>query len=1033
MWKTMLITVLIISEVQAYDGRRVPDEAPLFRARMVCPEGGPFPFSHGSTIVELADGRMFCAWYAGSREKGDDVVIACSESPPGKEVWTEPRVLIDTPNKSEGNPVLFLDEDGVLWLFFQTMYGSGKGPTRQGTGWTTCKVKVITSTDGGKTWSDERILIDELGYLTRNKVEVLKDGTWLLPIQDERNWSSRVLLSTDKGKTWEMSERIDCGLGFHKGNIEPGLLQRDDGSVLCYMRTGSKRYRTWKSISSDSGRHWTPPVEIGVPNPNAALDLLHLNSGNVLLALNPVPEGNRRQLSVWFSTDDTETWTIFRDVENGEKHASYPTMIQDRQGLIHMTYSRPNGGIKHATFNEAWVWEQTLVKVDYKLANVLPPLNDPDDARASYRRKPGELPVVVGFFDEHMRGKVVGGPCEGIKRIYLGRNGALRVVTQDATLEQRPNGKWVRTQVSGVPHAGKLKANAVAMVGGYRWIATDNGLYRQKTTASPGTPEPHPDYGVNGPLATRVTALAVDSRDTLWCGTPLGLSLLKSDGSWGHIRGKEGLPYEDVTAIAIDEKDRLWIGTTRGAILYRPYEQGRQWFYRAGKRYLPNDHVIDIAVTPDGRTAYFATPEGLGRIDAQTTTLLEKAQTIERRVNERHRRLGLVAQCHLDDPENPTSHRIGDNDNDGLWTSYHVAAMSLCYAVTADEAARRSARQSMHAMIMLQNASGTPGLVARSVVTAKEGQSRDAQWRPTSDGKMYWKSDTSSDEIDGHYLAFYTYWEHIARFDPPERALILKQVRALTDYIVDNGYLLIDWDGKRTKWGFWNPALLNDAAEHYLENGLNSLQLLSFLKVAFYITGDPKYKDHCDTLIREHGYLNNVLLEKKVFPDENNHSDNQLAYVAWYPILQLEWDPKVRHALHEAVRRHYRTLARERSSFFNFVTATIDADYVDIEGGIENLREIPTDRRGWRMQNSHRADVVFDPRVDRFGKRQLLEVLPADERGFGRWNGNPYIPDTGGDGREEDDGAAYLLPYWMARYHGFITEMNAPSRKKKGL
>jgi len=693
-----------------------------------------------------------------------------------------------------------------------------------------------------------------------------------------------------------------------------------------------------------------------------------------------------------------------------------------------MTYSRANGGIKHVTFNEAWVWEPALVKVRYKLSNVLPPLRDPDDARARRRRRPGGLPIGVGPFVEHVRGDMKGAPGEGIERIAWTKKGTLRVVTKTGAVEQRGDGTWVSVSISKKDLV--RPANAVVTAQGHRWIATDSGLYRQGIDPSSSKPDRHEEYGVNGPLATRITDLAVDSKDTLWVGTPLGLSLRKPDGSWQHVRGKDGLPYEDITALAFDAKDRLWIGTTRGAIHYRSHEKGRQWFYRPGKRYLPDDHVIDVAVTPDGKIAYFATAKGLGRIDAVTTTLLKKARTIERRINQRHRRMGLVAGCLLDNAEKPTSHRIGDNDNDGLWTSYHVAAMSLCYAVTRDEAALRSARKGMHALIMLQNASGTPGLVARSVVTREEGKNKDKQWRPTPDGKMYWKSDTSNDEIDGHYMAFYTYWRHIARFIPEERKVILKQVRALTDYLVDNGYLLIDWDGKRTRWGFWSPSELNDKPWHYLETGLNSLQMLSFLKVAHHITGDRKYKEHFDRLIGNHGYLNNVLLSKKVFPDENNHSDNQLGYVAWYPILQLERDPKVRLALRKAVRRHYQTVAAEQSSFFNFVTATIDPAYVDVEGAIGNLREIPTDRRRWRMVNSHRADIVFDPRVDRFGKRQLLRVLPADERDFGKWNGNPYVPDGGGDGREEDDGAAYLLPYWMARYHGFIAEKDEVSGRR---
>ena len=100
--------------------------------------------------------------------------------------------------------------------------------------------------------------------------------------------------------------------------------------------------------------------------------------------------------------------------------------------------------------------------------------------------------------------------------------------------------------------------------------------------------------------------------------------------------------------------------------------------------------------------------------------------------------------------------------------------------------------------------------------------------------------------------------------------------------------------------------------------------------------GVPAVDAEPDRLIGQHHYLSNVLLEKKLFPDELNHSDDQLAYVAWYPLLQLDWDPRVRRALHRAVRRHYQTEAAERSSFFNFVTATIDPDGTAVEKTLTN-------------------------------------------------------------------------------------------------
>lgn len=634
---------------------------------------------------------------------------------------------------------------------------------------------------------------------------------------------------------------------------------------------------------------------------------------------------------------------------------------------------------------------------DFKTGNYTAPVD--------FAKPPEQLPIVVPPFTEHVRAAVpdiTPDAAAAATGLTLDANGAPQLVDAKATFEDGST------------------LNASVQRGGETWYGTDHGLYRR---SAPGAAvERHPDYGVNGPLATRITALAVDAQGTLWVGTPVGLSLLTADGTWRAIRGKDGMPVEDVTALAISDAGAIWIGTSRGAILYTPQATGRQWFYRAGPRYLPGDAVRAIAVAPGGTPAYFLTDGGVGRIDTRTTTLLEKAETIERRLNARHRRLGMVASCQLDDALNPTSHTIGDNDNDGLWTAYHVAAMSLAYGATKDPAALASAKESMHAIYMLQNVSGIPGLPARSVVPAEIGKTKSQQWRPTADGTMYWKSDTSSDEIDGHYLAFYTYYEHIAQYDPEEKALAQKQVRAMTDYIVDHNYQLIDWTGKRTRWGFWNPEALNSPPVNYEENGLNSLQMLSFLKVAHFITGDAKYEVHYRKLILEHGYLTNTLLTKKLFPDENNHSDDQLGFVAWYPILQLEQDPRVRRALHHGVFRHYQVVKPEQPSFYTFAFATIDAGNADLEGAIENLRQIPTDRRTWKMTNSTRDDVAFDPRPNRFGRPVLDRVLPADERNFEKWNADPYRPDEGGDGREEDDGAAYLLPYWMGRYHGFIAE-----------
>lgn len=625
----------------------------------------------------------------------------------------------------------------------------------------------------------------------------------------------------------------------------------------------------------------------------------------------------------------------------------------------------------------------------------------PDDYRLRNLREPvfpqksrDTLPIVVPPFDEHVRGTTLPAPTDAVA-IRLNTEGKVEVLSSPPPI--------------------------VAVRGSETWIGSEQGLTRQ---VGQGAVERLEHYGVNGPIASTITSLASDASGNLWVGTPRGISILDAEGRWSHVADSIDLPVLAVTALAIAPNGDAWVGTAMGAYLYRRNAEGRQIFYRQGPRYLPGDNVKSIAVSPYGRSAWFLTEGGIGEIKTVTTTLLQKAQTIEKTLNERHRREGMVADCVLDDVLNPSRHTIHDNDNDGLWTAYHVAAMSLAYGTTKDESSKASAREGMHALYMLQNASGIPGVVARSVVPVEIGKTKDKQWQPTPDGQWYWKSDTSSDEIDGHYLAFYTYFEHVAQHDPEERARIEKQVRTLTDYLIANNYQLIDYNGKRTRWGFWDPESLNYNPMDYIEAGLNSLQMLSFLKVTHYITGDAKYQEHYRKLAIDHHYLENVMLVKKHFPEENNHSDDQLGFVAWYPILQLERDPKARQALLRGVQHHYEVVRPEQPSFYTFAYATINPGDADLHGAIENLRQIPTDRRVWEQRNSHRADVQFDRHPNRFNKPVLTRVLPADERVFQKWNADPYVPDDGGDGRHEDDGAAYLLPYWMGRYHGFIAEQD---------
>jgi len=49
-----------------------------------------------------------------------------------------------------------------------------------------------------------------------------------------------------------------------------------------------------------------------------------------------------------------------------------------------------------------------------------------------------------------------------------------------------------------------------------------------------------------------------------------------------------------------------------------------------------------------------------------------------------------------------------------------------------------------------------------------------------------------------------------------------------------------------------------------------------------------------------------------------------------------------------------------------------------------------------------------------------VRVLPANERSQFRWNHNPFTLDDGADGMVEYDPGAWLVAYWMARFHNVL-------------
>ena len=85
-----------------------------------------------------------------------------------------------------------------------------------------------------------------------------------------------------------------------------------------------------------------------------------LKNGHWVMAYNDT-EDNRNNWAVSLSNNEGKTWTwkrhIGQSVDQSESF-SYPSLIQTKDGKLHLTYSygNPSGKtIMHASFDEKWI------------------------------------------------------------------------------------------------------------------------------------------------------------------------------------------------------------------------------------------------------------------------------------------------------------------------------------------------------------------------------------------------------------------------------------------------------------------------------------------------------------------------------------------------------------------------------------------------------------------------------------------------------------------------------------------------------
>lgn len=208
---------------------------------------------------------------------------------------------------------------------------------------------IITSTDGGDTWSAPRTLTNELYKTTYNEGTV--QGSFagsgrglMLQRQKDKQLNGRIMFamshrfannnvqeyiiySDDEGNTWKFSTQ-----SAYSGGDESKLVELADGTVMISVRqSGQRGYNK----STDGGVTWgTQAKWADISGCACNADILYVNK-HVMLHSYP-NNGSRKNLTIKASFDDGKSWSNPYVV--CAPGASYSTMDVTKDGDIAIFY-----------------------------------------------------------------------------------------------------------------------------------------------------------------------------------------------------------------------------------------------------------------------------------------------------------------------------------------------------------------------------------------------------------------------------------------------------------------------------------------------------------------------------------------------------------------------------------------------------------------------------------------------------------------------------------------------------------------------
>ena len=278
---------------------------------------------------------------------------------------------------------------------------------------------------------------------------------------------------------------------------------------------------------------------------------------------------------------------------------------------------------------------------------------------------------------------------------------------------------------------------------------------------------------------------------------------------------------------------------------------------------------------------------------------------------------------------------------------------------------------------------------------------------------VYYKGDTSADEIIGHLFLYKIAYDVFKDSDPELAGIISDTADGFAQHLSDNEYMLLDATGQPTTWGKMNREYFYTYRWGASSSPLTASVLLCAFKVAAYVTGYQKWENEYELLLSDGAYLYDDVTATHTMRDEeflNNYagamlygtlstlplttyldgtnqmqkplaaeksfllrefaqySDEEMAMLAFYLLFQTETDTETLAVYKDALDQWWKeSIQYSENPLWYYIYQLSDPTNTKIKDAYGNniletaawsLSRHPIDTRKWLASNVNRDDII---------------------------------------------------------------------------